>query len=174
MNDIAKERISSKLLKAIADEGMTTTEVSKALGINHDHYVSMIKNQKLWNKAPKSAWDAALQWINSGQTLKGYSSQHSRVLPRKDEPMPKDHQVPFVPDIENVEVKQRAITAIQKTAQTVKEEAQRNEGENAPFACQRLKNANTEQYFTDTASMKVVLDVDLNLNLVINGKRITL
>jgi hypothetical protein len=141
MNDIAKQRICDRLIKALADEDITTADAGRALGINHDHYVSMIKNPKLWNKAPKSAWESALHWANSGQTIRGYSAAHSRVLPKKDEAMPKDkEQDTFAPDLE--------ISDLSK-----------------PVRIQRIINE-------PAATQKIGIDIEINL--IINGKKISL
>lgn len=84
MNDISKTNIQTKLVKAMAAENIGPSETARIFGIPPT-YISMMKNQQAWDKCPKSAWEAVLLWINSGQGLKEYSEKHGKVLPEKHE-----------------------------------------------------------------------------------------
>ena len=80
MNDIAKTQTLQRLNKAIESERLQINEVAVCLGIQAT-YVSMMRNVKHWLKCPAHAWDAALTWVNSGQTLREYCEKHGKVLP---------------------------------------------------------------------------------------------
>jgi hypothetical protein len=86
MNDISKTNIQTKLVKAMAAENIGPSETARIFGIPPT-YISMMKNPQAWDKCPKSAWEAVLLWINSGQGLKEYSEKHGKVLPEKHEPV---------------------------------------------------------------------------------------
>ena len=75
MNDIAKASISTKLVKALETEQISTNDASKILGIKAI-YASMIKNEKSWHKCPSSAFETALLWVNSGETLRNYGAKN--------------------------------------------------------------------------------------------------
>jgi len=84
MNDITKTNIKTKLDKAIESEELMINEVAQSLGLL-SQYVSMIRNEKTWDKVSKGAWETVLNWINSGQTLKEYGEKHGKVCPEKHE-----------------------------------------------------------------------------------------
>lgn len=150
MNDIAKQRICDRLVKAVKDEGITTVDAAEATGIAQAQYLSMIKNPKTWSKCPAAAWEAVLKWINSGQTIREYGAKHGNTVPPINEApasKEKEEDTPFLPDIET---------------------------RTAPLQVNNIKPDKDDQYFTDTAKLKVALDVDINLNLVINGKKVVL
>ena len=82
MNDIAKRATMEKLAHTIEVEKLTNkAEIGRALGIS-GNYISMILNEKAWVKCHKSAWEAVLNWLNSGYTL----SQYKEKYPVKVEP----------------------------------------------------------------------------------------
>ena len=82
MNDIAKTNTQTRLNKAIESEGLKINEAAACLGIQAN-YISMIRNEKHWPNCSAVAWDATLNWVNSGQSLKEYSEKHGKVLPEK-------------------------------------------------------------------------------------------
>lgn len=80
MNEVSKTQTVSRLNKAIESEGLKVVEAAACIGVR-DTYISMMRNVKSWGQCPLSAWEAALSWVNSGQTLKEYSEKHGKVLP---------------------------------------------------------------------------------------------
>jgi hypothetical protein len=146
MNDIVKTSIKTKLESAMARERLKPSETARIFGI-HPNYVSMIKNPDTWMKCPNSAWESILTWVNSGQGLIEWSEKHGKVLPEKHEPM-QEIVISKVPGKKAVKT-----PAIQKQ----------------PF---EVKPPVPEQQFTDTARLKVALDIEINL--VVNGQKVKL
>lgn len=144
MNDIARENIREKLVKAIESEGLTPKQAADILNVR-SNYVSMIKNPSHWNKTPASAWEKALTWVNSGQTLREYAVKHGKV--RLDPEPPQ-------------EAPQKRI-----------EELAEKEKITAPLKVEKaIPSPGTD--FTDTARLKVCLDVEINL--LVNGQKVQL
>lgn len=85
MNETSKSLTKLKLINAIEAEGLTNKEAAKAIGIP-DNYLSMIKNPKQWPKCPARAWEMAIKWVNSGQTLREYAVKHGKVRPDPEPP----------------------------------------------------------------------------------------
>jgi len=89
MNDIAKANTKDRLNKAIESESISVNEAAQSIGIKAQ-YISMIRNEKMWNKCSIGAWNSVLAWINSGQSLKEYSEKHGKVLPTKHSEVARD------------------------------------------------------------------------------------
>ena len=162
-----KHAISEKLNRAIEAEHIMLVEASRHLG-TPANYLSMIRNPTQWPRCPKSGWEAVYQWYNSGQKLSEYSVAHSAVSPKQLSELKPEAKQKLV-----AETKQ----ALQKTANEVQKEAQRKEAEKpasnvsltAPLAVEKATPAPDVQ-FTDTARLKVALDIEINL--VVNGQKI--
>ncbi len=73
INDVAKDCIASRLIKALNDESLTKIEASKLLGFNSNVYPSFVVNKKLWDKCPASVWNTLQKWCNSGLSIKKFS-----------------------------------------------------------------------------------------------------
>jgi hypothetical protein len=95
MNDIAKTNIKTKIEKAMHVEVLTNIATATVLGIKAE-YISLIKNPKTWDKCPSSAWETALAWVNSGQSLTEYAKKHGKILEAK--PVPVTKEVIAVPE----------------------------------------------------------------------------
>jgi len=80
MNDVAKTNIKTRLEKALSHEVVTNQQGADFLGLNNSAYISMMKNPGQWDKCPASAWESALLWVNSGQSLREYSKKHGKVI----------------------------------------------------------------------------------------------
>jgi len=148
MNDISKTQTVSRLNKAIESEGLKVVEAAACIGIR-DTYISMMRNVKSWGQCPLSAWEAALAWVNSGQSLKEYQDKHGKVLPPvKHIELPPKVVAVKQPETKDVEIKikpeayERRIKELAEK-QSVKEERQK-------------------------------ISIDIEINLIINGKRISL
>jgi hypothetical protein len=156
MNDIARENIREKLVKAIESEGLTLKQAADILNVLSS-YVSMIKNPSHWNKTPASAWEKALAWVNSGQTLREYAVKHGKVRP-DPEPLKEPPQEPVL------RVKPEALE------RRLKELAEKRKI-TAPLKVEKaIPSPGAE--FTDTARLKVCLDVEINL--LVNGQKVQL
>lgn len=133
MNDIAKENISTRLVKALEVEQLTPGNAAKIFKIN-PNYISMIKNQESWKKCPASGWEAVLLWINSGEKLRDYANINGIDLNAKTERRANNIR----------------ITRPEKS----------------------VKINVLEPCLTQTDNQKVVIDIEINI--VINGKKISL
>jgi len=150
ITDTQKYLVSGKLKVQRENERIANVDAARNLGIPAN-YVSMICNPAQWEKCPAWAWNKANNWYNSGQKLSEYSVAHSAV------------------EKLIAETKQ----AMQETAKEVQKEAQRKDDEKpiAPLAVEENIPAPDVQ-FTDTARLKVALDIEINL--VVNGQKVLL
>ena len=191
MNDIAKQSIMEKLNHNIEVEKLTNkAEIGRMLGINGT-YLSMILNKSTWHKCPKSAWEAVLNWLNSGYTL----AQFSEKFPVKEQPE-KEAEQPLIKIKPGVlEARQKILAerekeieksmepiltptfdefikiAMQGTDKPEKSDEQviREAVKSHPLAVEALQ---PKQEFTDTARLKIALDIEINL--VVNGHKVSM
>ncbi|MEN6569030.1 MAG: hypothetical protein ABFC18_03355 [Rikenellaceae bacterium] len=147
MNDIAKKSAAERLIKAMELEKLGPSDTGRKLGIL-PQYVTMSKQEKYWPKMPKSAWDRILHWVNTGETLHHYKPP-IELAPKEIARKP----------IENSRVATEEET--KKIIDSMKLPA--------PLAVEKLTPAPDVQ-FTDTARLKVALDIEINL--VVNGQKI--
>ena len=158
MNEIAKRSASERLQKAMGLEKLRPSDTARHLNIL-PQYVTMSKSEKYWPKMPKSAWDRILLWVNSGETLhhfkppvelppKEISRKPAEVKPEETVKPELDFIQPIDPE---PEIQKGQL--IQKLSKSVR--------------------INPVQQLTDTdARLKISLDIEINL--MINGKKITL
>lgn len=161
INDVAKRSAAERLLKAMQLEKLGPSDAARKLNILAS-YVSMSKQEKYWPKMPKSAWDRILLWCNTGETLHHFKIPNGEVKkeeakltnwPSKDEMKPR------------IELPPKEIA--RKPAEIIKPD----EKITAPLAVEKSVPLPTQE-FTDTARLKVCLDIEINL--VINGQKISL
>lgn len=144
MTDQFKEITKVKVLDAMIAEGLTNKEAASAIGIP-GNYLSMIKHPDQWPKCPAQAWVKTVNWVNSGQTLKEYAVKHGKVRP---DPEP-----------------------TQEAPQKRIEELANKRKITAPLKVEKaIPSPGTD--FTDTARLKVCLDVEINL--LVNGQKVQL
>jgi RNA polymerase sigma-70 factor (ECF subfamily) len=84
INDVAKESIKRRIIKAIAEEKLYTNEAGALIGINPT-YLSMMKNHDLWEKCPILAWIAAQKWVNSGLSIVKYAEKTGTKSVKKEQ-----------------------------------------------------------------------------------------
>lgn len=77
LTEVQKLAISEKLNKEL-NTLIMPGEAGRRLGIP-GNYISMMRNPEQFKKCPKSGWEAAFHWFNSGQKLCEYSPAHSNV-----------------------------------------------------------------------------------------------
>lgn len=152
MTEIAQTQTQTRLVKAMERERLRPSEAAQIIGIM-PNYISMIKNPGMWDKCPAKAWDAVLLWINSGQTLKEYAEKHGKVLP------PVKPKVELPPKV--IAVKKAEIKPIEVT----KENKEKVE------TAERLSK---HPYFSGVKEEHQKICIDIEINLIINGKKITL
>lgn len=177
-----KHAISEKLNRAIEAEHIMLTEAARNLGTS-SIYLSMIRYPKQWPRCAKSGWEAVYQWANSGQKIREYSTAHGRVaMPKPDE---------LKPEVKKVLV-QETKEAMKKEAEYIKQQMKKefenqalaeglgrakeelireaaNISTTAPLAVESVLPEPGQQ-FTDTARLKVALDIEINL--VVNGQKV--
>lgn len=161
MTEIAQTQTQTRLVKAMEHEGLRPSEAAAIIGIM-PNYISMIKNPGMWDKCPAKAWDAVLLWINSGQTLKEYAEKHGKVLP------------PVKPEVE-LPPRVIAIKSIEKAERKLKSEIKdmivTAENKDKVEAAERLSK---HPYFSGVKDEHRKISIDIEINLIINGKRISL
>jgi len=92
INDVAKESIKRRIIKAIAEEKLYTNEAGALLDINPT-YLSMIKNHDLWEKCPNLAWISAQKWVKSGLSITKYAEANGRKIIKKEEKLPTEIEI---------------------------------------------------------------------------------
>jgi len=74
LNVVAKRAIRDRLVKAMFDEKMKTSEAARAIGILPS-YIYIIGSGKCWEKCSPAAWEKVRCWINSRMSLKKYGER---------------------------------------------------------------------------------------------------
>lgn len=156
MNDIAKKSASERLVKAMEFEKLGPSEVGRKLGIL-PQYITMAKQEKFWPKMPRSAWDRILHWVNSGETIHHYKPP-IELAPKEISRRPAGEKT------EQMQVTKNNLPVY-------KDPPKMPERTEAPLAVKKITPSPDVQ-FTDTARLKVALDIEINL--VINGQKINL
>ena len=76
MNDIAKQNINARLVKALRDENLTQLQAANYCGIRHE-YISSACNPKTWFKCSNPGWEVLQKWANSGEKIKDYEPKQT-------------------------------------------------------------------------------------------------
>ena len=156
LTETQKHSISEKLNRAIEAEHIMLMEAARNLG-TAANYLSMIRNTTQWHKCAKSGWEAVSLWANSGQKLSEYSTAHGRIA------MPENNELK--PEVKKV--------LIAETKEALKKEAGEKPVDNVKLTAPLpMKPVTPElgQQFTETARLKVELDIEIYL--VINGQKV--
>lgn len=188
MNDIAKTSTAARLIKAMEREKLGPADTGRIIGIL-PQYVSMMKKPEYYSKCPASAWEAALKWANSGQTLEEYSQKHGAVLkPEKAETivitnLPENSKTMSMVNADNIAAREAEQAEKEPTISLAYYKEQ------ADIASKRIKEleeANNRllmqfsQYPLSLSELAVTqsepqkVKIDIEINLIINGKKITL
>jgi hypothetical protein len=195
MNDIAKKATMEKLLHTIEVEKLESkSEIARKLGIR-SNYISMILNEKQWPHCPKSAWEGVLNWLNSGWTLRQYAEKYPAPAEVKTILVPKPIEINMPTDLqEKIKEADKQMDAILKepvkkhpkpypvNGDDIKEmhgatpdtshpaeQIIREAVKSHPLAVEALQ---PKQEFTDTARLKIALDIEINL--VVNGHKVSM
>lgn len=196
MNDICKQSTMERLSHKIEVEKLKTSEIGRGLGIS-PNYISMILNEKHWKKCPKSAWERVLNFINSGYTLSQYAEKCPAHKPEevKEDSKPEHPIVRVKP--EALEARKKELAEREKptevktvlvprpielnippeVAEKIKEAdrqmdeilKERKPKVTHPLAVEAIQ---PKQEFTDTARLKIALDIEINL--VVNGHKVSM
>lgn len=186
MNDTAKSLTKLRVLNAMKEENLSNKEAADAIGIP-GNYLSMIKNPKQWPKCPAKAWEAALRWVNSGQRLLEYKEKHGKIRPKPEPKEPTGWHTPTAveftklgidphllpPEAEKIKTdpEQHKPITRRQTEQEFKKMLDGIPPVTAPLKVEKAIPPEGD-HFTDTARLKVCLDVEINL--VVNGKRVNI
>lgn len=150
LTETQKHSISEKLNRAIEAEHIMLMEAARNLG-TAANYLSMIRNTTQWHKCAKSGWEAVSLWANSGQKLSEYGASHGRIM--------------ITP-----EVKQKLVA---ETKEALKKEVSEKPVDKVNLTILLPVEPVTPEpgnQFTDTARLKVELDIEINL--VVNGQKV--
>ena len=156
LTETQKHSISEKLNRAIEAEHIMLMEAARNLG-TAANYLSMIRNATQWHKCAKSGWEAVSLWANSGQKLSEYSTAHGRIA------MSENNELK--PEVKKV--------LIAETKEALKKEATEKPADKVKLAKPLPVDPITPepgQQFTETARLKVELDIEIYL--VVNGQKV--
>lgn len=155
MNEIAKRSAVERLHKAMELEKISTSETARQLNIL-PQYLSMALNEKTWDKLSKAAWDRILFWCNSGETIRHFKIPTGEAIVQS---WKKKSSIQLPPKvigrIATQDEAKKIIDSVDKIT--------------APLAVEKA-SPDPGQDFTDTARLKVCLDIEINL--VINGQKV--
>ena len=173
MNDIAKAATADKFLAAINKEGLSKAEAGAAIGLMPAQ-VSYLFNEKYWPRLGNIGFDTVLKWVNSGQSLKEYSDKHGKVLP---EIAPQKH-IEFPPKVVKVtEPKENTMkpedVGVKKIVVERSDKGIKIEGAKLKGNIWEMNDPERGFKFNRTEQHQKV-SIDIEINLVINGKKITL
>lgn len=73
-----KKELSEALVEALAKEDLHTGEAAGLLNLN-PAYISMIKNEKLWDAVPAKGWSRTMEWFNARCAIRDF------VIPEGEE-----------------------------------------------------------------------------------------
>ena len=177
-----KKLISEHLRDSITREDLTNREAAEMLKIQPG-YISLVFNEKHRDSCPVNAWEKLEAWHTSRQTLKEWQNFGQYVEPKKQ---PEETPVLPIPGPENKPemvyghretIKVRVKTSKPKVKQKSKTDPDKIQQEafskysstDAPFPVIPAV-ATPDVQFTDTARLKVALDIEINL--VVNGQKV--
>ena len=171
MNDIAKAATVDKFSRAIQAEGLGKAEAGAFIGLMPAQ-VSYLFNEKYWPRLGNVGWDMLLKWGNSGQSLKEYSEKHGKVLPE----IPQRHELP--PKAVKVQpVKENTMkpedVGVKKIVVERSDKGIKIEGAKLKGNIWEVNDPERGFKFNRTEQHQKV-SIDIEINLVINGKKITL
>ena len=156
LTETQKHSISEKLNRAIEAEHIMLMEAARNLG-TAPNYLSMIRNTGQWHKCAKSGWEAVSLWANSGQKLSEYCPAHGSIaMPENNELKPEVKKV-LIAETKEALKKEAAGKPVDKVNLTI------------PLPAEPV-TPEPGQQFTDTARLKVELDIEIYL--VVNGQKV--
>jgi len=173
MNDIAKAATVDKFSRAIQAEGLGKAEAGAFIGLMPAQ-VSYLFNEKYWDRLGNNGFDAVLKWVNSGQSLKEYSEKHGKVLP---EIAPQKH-IELPPKVVKVtEPKENTMkpedVGVKKIVVERSDKGIKIEGAELKGNIWEKNDPEREFKFNRTEQHQK-FSLDIEINLVINGKKISL
>ena len=181
MNPASRQMIMEALKEAMSKEELHTRGAAQDLNLN-PCYVSMALNPKSWDSMGKAPWIRLAEWFNTREPLGSFQIPDGEEIwkPRERDPAARITEPKTPKKVkkekrsdelkETVKHKGRLMTQQELEDMLEKQNIKDHGPEwDAPF---RAKPLATEQHFTDTARLKIALDIEINL--VINGHKISL
>ena len=170
-----KLQISEHLRDSLTREDLSNRQAAELLGIK-PQYVSMALNVKMHDSMSKEAWERLNEWHESREKLNTFTCSFEKLVETSDvavisegkkQPEPKQEKKKPV-KVSKPKVKQKSDP--DKIQREAFKEARRNASKHhASFPVKPLPKTEEVQ-FTDTARLKVALD--LEINLVVNGQKV--
>ena len=178
METLNKEQISNALREAMNKEDLHTRAAAKALNLN-PCYISMAQNPKSFDAMGKTAWIRLEEWFETREPLTAFIIPEGEEIWKPKEKPVKEKDVTLKMDtkptpLASKKVKDKVIkepTYSQEFVNNLLSQLADKTDKNVahPF---EVKQPAPDQQFTDTARLKVALDIEINL--VINGQKIQL
>lgn len=169
MNDIAKENIQKKLIKAMETEGVSSEFVARVFEVNSS-YLSWLKRPAYWNKLGSPIWEKLLLWVNSGQTLKQYAEKKGKFMPKK--PLEEKHEHSTIPIDLKEEKQKEAISSEQSTTTDVLIKVKPGVIEKRQEELAE-RNCDVDLRMTNTIEKQKIV-IDIEINILLNGQKIKL
>jgi hypothetical protein len=173
------KEISDALIEAMNRENLHTREAARALNLN-PCYVSMVQNPKSWDQIGKTAWARIEDWFYTRGPIVLFEIPAMEQIwkPKEKVYTPDPNQDKRQKEKDKIEEKigQEVLSNDEKTLSkdrktNVKKLLKQSKNTNIlpshPF---EAKQPITEQQFTDTARLKIALDIEINL--LINGQKV--
>ena len=175
-----KKTISEHLIDALNKEDLPRREAARFLNLN-PRYVTMAQNPKSWDAMGRAAWERMEAWHETRQKISEFKIPDGEEIWK---PKEKDQEAPKRDVVKHKEGEQTRIAeAVLKKLEEEKD-LEEHSPENLDMFDQIGKiNRGADfivkevlpppgDHFTDTARLKVALDIEINL--VINGQKVNL
>jgi len=174
-----KKLISEHLNETLTREDLSKREASEMLGIK-PQYISLILNEKYWDSCSAKIWEKVEAWHTSRLPLKEWQHIGPFTCQPLESEKNSENEPEKPPEIiqKEKEYKQKRVEASKlKVKQKRKTDPDKIQAEafskysstEAPFPVIPAVVAPDVQ-FTDTARLKVALDIEINL--VVNGQKV--
>lgn len=163
-----KKLISEHLRDSITREDLSNREAADLLGIK-PYYVSPVQNPVFWDKVSHDTWNKLGLWQESREKIRDYKKPEEPIQePEKQPEMIYGHRETIKVNVKALKpkVKQKRKTDPDKIQQ---EAFSKYSSTEAPFPVIPAV-ATPDVQFTDTARLKVALDIEINL--VVNGQKV--
>lgn len=162
-----KKLISEHLRDSITREDLTNREAAEMLKIQPG-YISLVFNEKHRDSCPANAWEKLEAWHTSRQTLKEWQNFGQYVEPVKES----ENETKTAPEEQKPVKSSKPKVKQKRKADPDKIQAEafsKYSSTEAPFPVIPAV-ATPDVQFTDTARLKVALDIEINL--VVNGQKV--
>lgn len=167
-----KLQISEHLRESLTREDLSNRQAADLIGVK-PQYISMALNTKMHDSMSKEAWDRLNAWHESREKINNFTCSFEKLVETSDVAfISEGKKQPETKQEKKKPVKVSKVKVKQKTdPDKIQAEAFKNASAMAPFSVIPSTRREDVQ-FTDTARLKVALDIEINL--VINGQKVQL